>query len=242
MTASYVELPVTYSQAFSASLARSASYIVTAQTASFVNTARTASNYNGSTISVGVSNTSTIGGSGAVIGNTNNVSGFHSIAIGSFIRQSGGSTAISIGEAISGSSQKMIIGRYNRTGSAATFIVGSGQDESTRSNAIEVFTGTAGAVITGSLFGTSSWAANATLARSASFITGSNVIGTVTTATTASYVDLTTGSSGLLTVKDLLKADYLATANYVDDTAAAAAGIPINGVYRTGNMLVVRLA
>jgi hypothetical protein len=46
---------------------------------------------------------------------------------------------------------------------------------------------------------------------------------------------------GTLTVTDLLQADYLATANYADDTAAAAGGIPVNGIYRSGNVLMVRL-
>lgn len=33
-----------------------------------------------------------------------------------------------------------------------------------------------------------------------------------------------------------------ALVNYADDAAAAAAGVPINGLYRTGNAVMVRVA
>jgi hypothetical protein len=35
--------------------------------------------------------------------------------------------------------------------------------------------------------------------------------------------------------------DYLVR-EFSDDTAAAAAGIPLGGIYRTGNVVVVRIA
>ena len=47
--------------------------------------------------------------------------------------------------------------------------------------------------------------------------------------------------SGSLTLQDVLVAQYLSIANYSGDDEAAAAGIPLWGIYRTGNMLVVRM-
>jgi hypothetical protein len=47
--------------------------------------------------------------------------------------------------------------------------------------------------------------------------------------------------SGSLTMQDVIVAPYLSIANYSGDAEAAAAGIPLWGIYRTGNMLVVRM-
>jgi hypothetical protein len=47
--------------------------------------------------------------------------------------------------------------------------------------------------------------------------------------------------SGSLTMQDVIVAPYLSIANYSGDDEAAAAGIPLWGIYRTGNMLVVRM-
>lgn len=78
---------------------------------------------------------------------------------------------------------------------------------------------------------TSSWAATASYvanAVSASYFSGSSAI-------------VNTGSINQLTVTNRLIASYLSTANYADDAAAAAAGVPLYGLYRSGNMVLVRI-
>jgi hypothetical protein len=70
--------------------------------------------------------------------------------------------------------------------------------------------------ITGSLFGTSSWSNNAV---SSSYAPTNNNL-------TASYAILTSVSMSL---------------NFVDDEAAAAGGVPLGGLYRNGNFILIRL-
>jgi hypothetical protein len=78
---------------------------------------------------------------------------------------------------------------------------------------------------------------SASYAATASFVLGS---------TSASYFSgstfiSNTGSVDQLTITSRLVTSYLATANYADDAAAAAAGIPLYGVYRSGNVLLIRI-
>ena len=109
---------------------------------------------------------------------------------------------------------------------------------------------------TGSLLGTASFASTA------SYWSGSiNNATSASYAVSASYAPSTpafpyTGSAqitgslsitgsvvitGSLTMQDVIVAPYLSIANYSSDAEAAAAGIPLWGIYRSGNMLVVRL-
>lgn len=67
--------------------------------------------------------------------------------------------------------------------------------------------------------------------------TGS-LLGNASTATSASIANSINPSANI-TVAGL---NIGALGNYTDDTAAAAAGVPINGVYRNGNFLVIRIA
>jgi len=58
---------------------------------------------------------------------------------------------------------------------------------------------------------------------------------TASYALTASYVETAQSSSYFI------MSNY-ATNNYADDTTAAAGGVPLGGVYRSGNMLLVRIS
>jgi hypothetical protein len=73
----------------------------------------------------------------------------------------------------------------------------------------------------------------ASFALTASFVSGGV---DVQNAISASYAATASYFSG-----PNLVASYLATANYADDAAAAAGGVPLYGVYRSGNMLLVRI-
>jgi hypothetical protein len=78
---------------------------------------------------------------------------------------------------------------------------------------------------------------SASYAATASFVLGS---------TSASYFSgstfiSNTGSVDQLTITSRLVTSYLATANYANDAAAAAGGVPLYGVYRSGNMLLIRI-
>ena len=104
--------------------------------------------------------------------------------------------------------------------------------------------------ITGSLFGTASYA---TQALSASYWSGS-----VTNAATASYVQTAQTASYVL---NAISASYASTASYLnpiensylvlsqvsqslnfqDDTEAAAGGVPLGGLYRNGNFILIRI-
>lgn len=123
--------------------------------------------------------------------------------------------------------------------------------------------------LTGSLFGTASWSVNSisssisvtsSYALTASFFSGSipsssyavtasnsltasTILQTATASLslTSSYMLGATGSVGNLTVTSILVADYLLTEDYADDAAAAAGGVPLYGIYRSGNMVVVRI-
>jgi hypothetical protein len=104
--------------------------------------------------------------------------------------------------------------------------------------------------ITGSLQGTASYA---TQALSASYWSGS-----VTNATTASYVQTAQTASYVL---NAVSASYALTSSYLnpiensylvlsqvsqslnfaDDTAAASGGVPLGGLYRNGNFILIRI-
>jgi hypothetical protein len=73
---------------------------------------------------------------------------------------------------------------------------------------------------TGSLFG------NASTATSASFATSASIANSINPSANITVAGLNIGSLG----------------NYTDDVAAAAGGVPVNGVYRNGNFLVIRVA
>jgi hypothetical protein len=92
-------------------------------------------------------------------------------------------------------------------------------------------------------------ASYATFAETASYFSGS--IETASYALTASYLN-----GGAETASYALTASYVeqaqsssyyvmsnwSTNNFADDTAAAAAGVPLGGIYRTGNIVVVRIS
>ena len=103
---------------------------------------------------------------------------------------------------------------------------------------------------TGSLQGTASYA---TQALSASYWSGS-----ITNAATASYVQTAQTASYVL---NAVSASYASTASYLnpiensylvlsqvsqslnfaDDTAAASGGVPLGGLYRNGNFILIRI-
>ena len=83
---------------------------------------------------------------------------------------------------------------------------------------------------------------SASYALTASYISGSSE--TASYALTASYVDFSQTASY---VQQAQSASYYlmenwATNNFADDVAAAAAGVPLGGIYRTGNIIVVRIS
>jgi hypothetical protein len=58
---------------------------------------------------------------------------------------------------------------------------------------------------------------------------------TVTNAVTASYLNPITNSFIVLS-------NVSSSLNFVDDTAAAAGGVPLGGLYRNGNFILIRLS
>ena len=74
---------------------------------------------------------------------------------------------------------------------------------------------------------------SASYALTASYISGSSE--TSSYALTASYVQQAQSASYYIM-------ENWATNNFTDDTAAAAAGVPLGGIYRTGNIIVVRIS
>ena len=84
------------------------------------------------------------------------------------------------------------------------------------------FSGSFNGNFTGSLAGTSSYATTASYAASASYALTSSYLNPITTG----YVILTQVSQSL---------------NYADDTAAAAGGVPLGGLYRNGNFIAIRI-
>ena len=114
--------------------------------------------------------------------------------------------------------------------------------------------------ITGSLYGTSSWAINSL---TASYVSSNNVNGTVTSASyalsssysnntqllnnTSSNIFATTGSNTFTsnqTVSNgfVILSQVSASLNFIDDVAAAAGGVPLGGLYRNGNFILIRLS
>ena len=89
-------------------------------------------------------------------------------------------------------------------------------------------------------------ASYSTFAETASFLSGT--VESASYALTASYVDgLSATSSYALTASLADTASYYimsnwATNNFTDDVAAAAAGVPLGGIYRTGNLVAVRIS
>lgn len=114
--------------------------------------------------------------------------------------------------------------------------------------------------ITGSLYGTSSWAINSL---TASYVSSNNVNGTVTSASyalsssysnntqllnnTSSNIFATTGSNTFTsnqTVSNgfVILSQVSASLNFTDDVAAASGGVPLGGLYRNGNFILIRLS
>jgi hypothetical protein len=86
---------------------------------------------------------------------------------------------------------------------------------------------------------TQQWVAATSLAIQS--VTADNAISS-SYAVTASYVlGSMPSASYSATASNYFMSDYLVR-EFVDDTAAAAAGIPLGGIYRTGNVVVVRIA
>ncbi len=226
-TASYILNAVSASFALTSSYvlnAVSASFITLAQTASFVQTAQTASYV------------------------LNAVSASHAATASSVNR-------LNQNVVISGS--LTVTGSTNIIGNSGTTLLSSNADTL-------VFTGslfTTGSIIstgslnilggvTGSLLGTASYA---TQALSASYWSGS-VINAATasyvqTAQTASYVLNAVSASHASTASYLnpINNSYLVLSqvsqslNFADDTAAAAGGVPLGGLYRNGNFILIRI-
>ena len=108
---------------------------------------------------------------------------------------------------------------------------------------------------TGSLFGTSSWAQNATTASyilnavSSSFATTAQTASYVQNAQTASYVLNAVSASYALTSSYLnpITSGYIVltqvsqSLNFADDASAASGGVPLGGLYRNGNFIAIRI-
>ena len=217
--------------------ASTASYIQTAQTASYVLQAQSASYWSGS-----ITNAATA----------------------SYVLNAISSSFASTASSVNRLNQNVVIsGSLTVTGS--TNIIGNSGTTLLSSNADTlVFTGslfTTGSIIstgslnilggvTGSLLGTASYA---TQALSASYWSGS-VINAATasyvqTAQTASYVLNAVSASHASTASYLnpINNSYLVLSqvsqslNFADDTAAAAGGVPLGGLYRNGNFILIRI-
>ena len=101
----------------------------------------------------------------------------------------------------------------------------------------------------GNLFGSASAAESSSFAASASYSTFSDNAQTSSLTVTASYA-LTASFllGGIASASYAVNAEsssyFLmsnwATNNFADDTAAAAGGVPLGGIYRSGNVVVVR--
>jgi hypothetical protein len=92
---------------------------------------------------------------------------------------------------------------------------------------------------TGSLFGTSSFATSASYATTAGNALLFNNTGSSVFATTGSntYNGNQTVSSGYVVLSQVS-----ASLNFVDDAAAAANGVPLGGLYRNGNFIMIRIS
>jgi hypothetical protein len=71
-------------------------------------------------------------------------------------------------------------------------------------------------------------------ATSASFAVSASSAVSASYATTASYLNPVTDGYIVLT-------QVSASLNFVDDTAAAAGGVPLGGLYRNGNFILIRI-
>ena len=118
--------------------------------------------------------------------------------------------------------------------------------------------------ITGSLQGTATTASYVEIAQTASYVVTAQTASYVETAQTASYVDVfnidgtgpfaITGSNsfigdqiitGSITVSGSNISHVFpvisSSLNFVDDAAAAAGGVPLGGLYRSGNFILIRI-
>lgn len=83
----------------------------------------------------------------------------------------------------------------------------------------------------------SQWVAATSLAVQS--VTADNAI-SASYAVSASYF-FTSSVTNAATASNYIMSNYIAN-EYADDTAAAAGGVPLGGIYRTGNVVVVRIA
>ena len=192
-----------------------------------------------STIASG-SSSHTEGNSTTAFGNNSHAEGVGTITIGDGSHAEGFQTrtiaeyshAAGISTVASGSYQS-VIGAYNISSSVqSAFIIGNGTSNSNRSNLLFTSASTiqitgsliVSGSITGSLFGTASYATTASYvvtALTASYVTSSNIVGTVLSssyAATASYV-VTALTASYVTASNvvgtILSASYAQTASYV---------------------------
>jgi len=116
------------------------------------------------------------------------------------------------------------------TGSFATTGSNSFNGNQTVTGSVTATTG-----FTGSLLGTASFATTATSASFATTATSASFASNVGTLTNLTVTD--TGSFNGFVVLSQVSASL----DFADDTAAAAGGVPLGGLYRSGNFILIRL-
>ena len=225
-TASYVANAQTASyvlNAVSSSFATTASYVANAQTASFVTLAQTASyvataSYSNSSLSASYALTAShVTGIVAAFPYTGSAQITGSLSVtGSVNIYKSGSTVL----AVSGSTGPLMSITDSISGPLLTVSTGSTNILVVDSSLVTTITGSLNVQsgITGSLFGTASWALNST---TSSFVTTAQTASYVVLAQTASYVANAQTASFVTTaqtasyVLNAVSASYVATASYV---------------------------
>jgi len=160
--------------------------------------------------------------------------GYHTNGVN--ITPGGNATTYALSATV-GSYPSATIASFTSGSTTALAISGSGMRGTGSFNYLGSISAT---TFTGSLLGTASYA---TQALSASWAPSTPTFPFTGSARITGSLSVT-GSvsiSGSLTMQDVIVAPYLSIANYSGDAEAAAAGIPLWGIYRTGNMLVVRM-
>jgi hypothetical protein len=203
-------------------------------------------------LTIGTFSSNTATGSSVVVGHSISCAGSESIVIGNTgaTCNSAGSRSIAMGRtATVAANNSLAIGNY------ATIVAGASNSMSFTSCAVNVNEQRAvgGLMIVPGNYGCTTAAAatnSIVLGGASSQIerasnTGSIAIGYNTQANANNAVALGAGvvasTADTVTIKKLQMLDY-ATLNYADDTAAAAGGIPLGGVYHTAGVLKIRTA
>jgi hypothetical protein len=130
-----------------------------------------------------------------------------------------------------------------RTGTAVAANCGlSGSTFESASYATFAETSTSASFATNTI--SASYALNSTNAVSASWITGSNVVGTVASATSASFATTAVTASYLNPIVNsyIILSQVSQSLDFADDAAAAAGGVPLGGLYRNGNFILIRIS